>query len=283
VNFTTTLMAAVLAVASTSASAFVNLPRSEPLRVLGDSSPTSDQLFLFPGAFDGSNFALPPSLSMLAFRETTFQFPVSRTDLRLLDFGVVQDAVFRDSTDNRLVFGTRVVMDPALVDAGLQDLGFAPGTGTNSEANDIFRYGFDGFDVAVAWTPATANDLRMFSGAFTNTGRRVDGVGLDANYDPNAIGMGTDVSIDEGNPQTGWFLNKVLNDNVGFAVFANAIGINEERARGVPTSDPTFNDLPRFLAQVDGFAPVVVPVPAAVWLLGSAIAGMAGVARRRTA
>jgi len=261
VNFTTTLLAAAIAVASTPALAFVNLPTSGTLRVEGNSNVLSDPLYLgeFGAATGGSGtpltdpftFDLPGRFTILASLETEFELPDEDDPSVFEEVGEFEDLVLRDTVDGKLVFASRIEMD-------LDEEG---------EINDIFRRGFEGFDVAVSWTFASSDDLRLFSAARSAVSN-IDAADV---FDADVVGLASDINVEEGQPTSGWYFIKVLNDNVGFAIFQNAVGLNQAGEE----------DQAPYTANLSGFAPTAVPVPAAVWLLGSAIAGMAGVARRR--
>jgi len=271
VNFTTALVTAGFALASTPALAdgagappvvqgFTNLPVSDPLRVYGSANILVDPLYLPAGVDMGETavprFALPANLTLLDSRSTVFSLPITELDpvsrlpvTEIEEVGTFHDAVFRDTNDDRLVFGSRIVMDPT----------------EEGEINDIFRFGAWTGDEQVAWTFVTVDDLRLFSAARSlNSNINPD---ADDTFDGGVIGLATDVNVEEGHPVTGWFFIKTSAPD--FLLLDNAIGLFQAGEEGQPP----------FVAQLSGFAPV--PVPAAVWLLGSALAGMAGIARRR--
>lgn len=266
-NFTTALVTAGFALASTPALAgFTDLPVSGTLRIYGVADITADPLYLPAGAMTGGTgvpftnpftFDLPTNLTLLQSRSTVFSLPITELDpvsglpvTAIEEVGTFYDAVFRDTNDDRLVFGSRIVMDPT----------------EEGEINDIFRFGAWTGDEQVAWTFVTSDDLRLFSAARSLNSNINDDA--DDTFDGGVIGLATDVNVEELNPVSGWFFIKTSAPD--FLLLDNAIGVFQAGEEGQPP----------FVAQLSGFAPV--PVPAAVWLLGSALAGMAGIARRRS-
>jgi len=247
VKFTSALFTAGFVLASTPAFAaeppvvrgFTDLPSTGTLRVYGSANINVDPFHIAHGAMTGGTgvpftdpftFDLPTRFTLLASLETEFELPDEDDPTEFEEVGEFEDAVFLDTTDGRMVFGSRIEMD-------LDEEG---------EINDIFRFGFEGFDVAVAWTFVTSDDLRLFSAAHS-------GVSNIANadvFDPNVVGLASDINVEEGQPTSGWFFIKVLNDNVGYAIFENAVGLKQAGEE---------DQLP-FTARLDGFAPVAVPV-----------------------
>ncbi|MGE0386458.1 MAG: hypothetical protein AB7Q97_17150 [Gammaproteobacteria bacterium] len=248
-------LAAMLAIAACSApamAAFTELPTTEPVRIFGSNNPAVDPFFLEPGELNPVDFTfeLPAYLSLLAVRETAFELPSEDEPGTFEEVGVFQDAVFRDTSDGRLVFGSRIVMD-------LDEEG---------EINDIFRSGFTGFSAAAAWVPATANDLNLFSaGRTANSGLTTDDP--DA-FDPDIVALGTDVNVAELKASTAWYLIKT--NAPDYAVRDDAIGLFQA---GEEDQEP-------YLEQIDGFAPV--PLPAALPMLLSALGalGLGSMVRR---
>jgi hypothetical protein len=100
--------------------------------------------------------------------------------------GDIYDFVFRDSRDNKLVFGTRVLL-------GL------PGQQQNAELNNVFRYGFeeDGttFAAAAAWLYMSPYDLRLYSAARSDKGLLQTDV-----FDPDAVSFQSDINLSKATP-----------------------------------------------------------------------------------
>ncbi|MGD9601558.1 MAG: PEP-CTERM sorting domain-containing protein [Gammaproteobacteria bacterium] len=246
------LLGACLALATSTAMAdFLN-----PVRTFGSNNPEADPLFIAPGeSTDGGlTFALPDYLSLITLRSTAFELPDEDEPTELEEVGVFHDAIFRDSRDNMLVFGSRIEMD-------LDEEG---------EINDIFRSGFTGWGTLVGWLPVTANDLRLIStGRTRNSGLTTDDPDLP---DLDVVDLHSDLNVEEGNPVSGWFLIKT--NAPGFELDDDAVGLFQGGEEGQPP----------FLGTLAGFVPSAtpVPVPAALPLLGSAL-GLAGmIARRRS-
>ncbi len=248
------LAASLAAAAGPALAAFTPLPTQGTLRVYGSNSPFTDPLLLQPGVQTNNElpftFELPSNLVLLAaIRETDFALPSEDEPGELEEVGEFFDAVFRDSNDGKLVFGSRIVLDPS----------------EEGEINDIFRFGFSNFDVEVAWTFVSSDDLNLFSAARSLNSNIEDD--SDDEFDADAVGLATDVNVDEDKPQTGWYLIKT--NATGFRLTPNAIGLNQAGEE----------DQPPYIANLTGYSPV--PVPAAVWLLGSAVVGVAGFKRAR--
>ncbi|MEQ8660221.1 MAG: hypothetical protein RLW62_05340 [Gammaproteobacteria bacterium] len=107
---------ALAALAIPAQAAFTDLPTAGTLRVYGSNNPASDQLLLAPGAQTGFvlpfTFDLPANFTQLAARSTTFELPDEDDPTVFEEVGEFHDAVFRDENDGKLVFGSRIVMDP---------------------------------------------------------------------------------------------------------------------------------------------------------------------------
>lgn len=107
--------------------------------------------------------------------------------------GDLYDFVFRDSRDDKLVFGTRILLGQT--EEQLGNVG-------NSELNFVYRYGFDGFDAAAAWL-FIDNDLRLYEAA------RTDSFSFTSQpYNEDVIRLKSDISVLEGNPFSGLYLIK---------------------------------------------------------------------------
>ena len=183
-KFNKTLLAAALTLAATAAQAggFVELPTSGTLRKTGAANQNTDQFFLAEGAAVGVldsdptiNLYDPPA------NFTLLDSHVTEVELSGVAVGAFYDFVFRDTNDNKLVFGSRVFLD------------------ADAEVNDIFRSGFAGFSAAVAWTRTSDADLRLYSAARTATGLKQ---GADV-FDADVIDLRSDINEEEGNPGSG--------------------------------------------------------------------------------
>jgi hypothetical protein len=251
-----------------------------PLIVDGSDAPAADPFFLARTGFTLGNFGgysnVVTSISYRAYQPdifgeeegplianstlTTIGFRFTE-DIELADDGDLEevghlyDYVFRDSRDNTLVFGTRV------------KLGAEPTHDDEGELNNIFRSGYEGYDVSVAWIRLLDGaNLRPFNAGLTATGLDEG----DATYDPNVVGFQSDINLSEGNPNSGLYLIKTNATN--FSVAAGAITLFQAGEEGQSV----------YRAVYDGFAPAPVPEPEtyAMLLAGLGLIGFA--ARRRT-
>ena len=171
--------------------------------------------------------------------------------------GNLYDFVFRDSRDNKLVFGTRILLGQSLEQLG--NVG-------NSELNFVYRYGFDGFDASAAWL-FVDNDLRLYEVSRTESFSYTS-----QPYNEDVIRMKSDISVLEGNPFSGLYLIKTdaeyyTLDNIGVGYYqAGEEGqavVGKTLAGFVPSSTP----------------PVPEPSEYAMFLAGLGLIGQ--VARRR--
>jgi hypothetical protein len=255
-TFTRTIAAAAFALAATSAVAgsFVELPSAAPLRKFGAQNLNVDQFYILPGPITGTSeglntYAPPTYLELLDSRESEVEIAESAGE-GPEEVGTFFDYVFRDTTDSRLVFASRLVL-----------------TDDDAEINDIFRGGFTGFSVAAAWTFATDLDLRMFSAARTSTGL-LQGVDV---FSPSEVNMRSDINVSEGNPQTGWYFLKT--DAPFYTLGEEIIRLRQAGEEGqLPTQDI-----------IDGFMPSAVPEPSTYALLLAGIGLVGLIARRRVA
>ncbi|MBI1397431.1 MAG: PEP-CTERM sorting domain-containing protein [Betaproteobacteria bacterium] len=248
-----TVLAALCTVAATCAHAggFVELPTSDPLRVGGSQNLNADQFYIAEGAIlstdqDGFNtYAPPANLQLLAEQSTV-------VELEGEEVGAFFDFVFRDSSDDRLVFGGRLVLET--IDA---------------EVNDIFRSGFAGSSAAVAWTFATDTDLRLYSAARTAVGIKQ---GVDV-FDADVVDLRSDINVQEGNPSTGLFLVKT--DALYYALADDVIRVRQGGEEGQPDVSFTFA----------GYMPTntaPVPEPSTYLMLAAGLGIVAfGLRRRR--
>lgn len=243
------LVCAGLVAAALPASAFVN-----GVRIFGNANPDLDPFYIpeGPSSDGGLTFALPSNFTVLASRATEFELPDEDDPTEFEEVGTFFDVVLRDSNDGMLVFGSRIEMD-------LDEEG---------EINDIYRRGFTGWGADFGWLAITANDLRLYSAGRTQGSH----LGTDDPDlpDPDVIDLGTDVNVEELNPVTGWYLIKTNAPN--FTLLDNAAGLFQGGEE----------DQAPYLANIAGFAPAPVPVPAALPLLLSGV-GLLAVRRRKAA
>ncbi len=168
----------------------------------------------------------------------------------------IYDFVYRDSSDNKLVFATRYLNRVA----------------NNEEANYLFRYNYTntaGYQPGVAWLFSSDNDLRMYQGALTtslslsNTAPYVDGV----------VRQKGDFSVSEGNPWSGLFLVKSDAEYFFYSDNIKAIGFAQAGEEGQSVVN----------GFIGGFVASAVPVPEpesyAMFIVGLGVIG--GIARRR--
>lgn len=199
------------------------------------------------------------TLTLLDFHVTTGITLGSQT------IGDAYDFVFRDSRDQKLVFGSRFV------------LGQSPGYRQDAELNFMYRYGFkEGdkvFSTDVAWTFYGNSDLRLYNASRSDK-RSLTGV---ATLDLNAVSFQADVNPSEGNAFSGLYLVKT--DATAYKTLANALGYYQAGEEGQPL----------LYRSISGFAPTVpipvvvpspVPEPSGYALLLAGL-GLTGVMARR--
>lgn len=257
------VLSALFSISCTGAYAgdFTNVPFTTPdaTVVNGANNPAADPLFIeststWVAGFEnlvaqtvnytttaGGNY----TLTLLDFHEND-DFLLEGEEL-----GDIYDMVYRDSRDNKLVFGTRVILDNV----------------PESELNFISRAGFTGFETDVAWTFSGNTDLRMYNAARTSS---EDLFGPFAG-DEDVVRMKSDVSFEEGNPFSGLYLIKTNAQYYTFA--ADSIGYVQAGEEGQEESD----------GSLSGFRASATPVPEtdtyAMLLAGLGMMGF--VARRR--
>jgi hypothetical protein len=212
------LLGGVLVVSNANA-AFVTLPgaagqpgcgvtSATSIRCAGAANVLADKTYIAANVQAGV-YNLPSSLSLISKVDTNF---VSAQDSKFA--GTFSDYVFMDTTTNSVVIGSRLLFGPI---NGLRNL---------SEANDIFRYGYEGFKVEAGWTRLSSSDLRAYSIARSETGLKQ---GADV-YNANVVGFRTDVNASEGNPQSGLYL--IRTDATAFKVINNAIKVRQGGEEG---------------------------------------------------
>lgn len=219
--------------------------------VNGTNSQFADRLYIenldsstyLPGREYGSADTIA---SVLNYRTFNNSGTISTGSLTLLDWAVtenfklvgnvaqgkVYDFVYRDSTDGKLVFGSRFINQ----------------TDNNQEVNYLYRGGLAGQTVYSAWTYLSDFDLRQYSAAktndysFSNSPAFVDGF----------VRQKADVSVTEGNPWSGLYLVKT--DFTSYTTGAGAIGLYQAGEEGQAVSGS-------FISGFVGTVNVPVPVP----------------------
>ncbi|MGD9601556.1 MAG: putative metal-binding motif-containing protein [Gammaproteobacteria bacterium] len=129
--------------------------------------------------------------------------------------GTLTDYVFRDLSDNRYVFGVRVILN--------QTVNGAPNT---FEINDFFRRGNTGFTATASWSRGSDADLRMYAAVRTSV---KFGQGTET-YDPDVVKFQSDINTSEGNPRSGYFWLKSNAPN--FKTIANGISVYQGGEEG---------------------------------------------------
>lgn len=237
--------------------------------VAGVNNPNADRLFItttsstFLAGYNdtravtagGTGDVVPTSITYRAFSNPG-NITVNTGTLTLLDwrktdnlelvpgFGpqiTVYDFVFRDSFDNKLVFGSRYLNRVA----------------NNQEINFHYRNGFNGFSAATAWTFLTNSDLRLYEAGRTNDNTFSNSVP----YNADAIRMKGDFSLTEDNPWSG--LNLVKTNATYYTSSNDGLGYFQAGEEGQPRVGKT----------IAGFVPTNdgdVPLPTWVLLLMTA-------------
>ncbi len=278
---------------------FTALPTSgTEIRVFGANNRATDKLYLANG--------LSTDWVEIATRDTPIIW--SGVDIRNPDgakftYGTFQDKVYRNSTDNTLAFGSRLSLN---LDLGVSnpEFGTTPWAAYEhlfySEANYIWRSGYNGYTTAAAWYPQNDPDTPYeiyfdpVNGGFNpeysyNYGAdfrlkiavmssdKFSSLGGAANnpvYNPDVVGFSTDVSTPEANPNSGWYLVKTNATN--FNLLDNGGRILQDGGNGEGRATRAWS----FAA----FAPAAaVPEPEtyAMMLTGLMLLGFS--ARRRSA
>ncbi|WP_306475687.1 PEP-CTERM sorting domain-containing protein [Methyloversatilis sp.] len=256
------------------------------VKVTGANAPAGDKLYLetlgFTTMAGNANIATSLNYAATEWRTAAQQgVPAANAvprgtytafgTLNLLDYrvttnlalgsdliGDVYDFVYRDTRDNKLVFGTRFILG--------QEAAYAD----DAELNYMYRYGFvEGdtvFEADAAWAFFSDFDLRLYNASRSNV-RALTGI---PTLDLNSIALQADVNLSEGNPFSGLYLLKT--DAQDWKLLDGAIGYYQAGEEGQAL----------LFGSVAGFAPTApIPEPSeyAMFLAGLGLIGL--VARRR--
>lgn len=238
--------------------------------ITGATNSNADKLYIettsasYLSGFGPSNTSGEVVATSLDYRAFTGPTTNTTGTLTLLDWQVTRDVtlgepdqfdyfdfVYRDSTDNKLVFGTRALNQ----------------LDNNEEINFLYRYGFTGFETASAWTYSTDNDLRQYQAA------RTDNLTAAATlpFDADAVRQRSDVSLSEGNPWSGLYLVKT--DATDYILGDKAIGFGQAGEEGQAV-------VRGYIGGYIPTAPAPVPVPGAFALIATGL-GFLGLSARR--
>jgi hypothetical protein len=240
-----TIIALSLAAITAPALAFVDLPDSAPLRVVGVNNTAADPLFLGDGWTPETN-----GYTRVARRISSVLYDGN-------DIGLFQDYVYRDNSDGTLLFASQFTLE------------VEEQNGYTIEINDIFRNGFAGYDVSVGWYDPDLGS-RLVSAAHSSVGRtRPQQADV---YSDDTVDLRTDISIEEGNPSTAWYVIKT--DATQFDYLVNGVSITQ--AASTTGDDPPFR-----AANFEAFAPVPIPEPAEYMMLLGGLGLVGLVASRR--
>ncbi|MDP3874845.1 MAG: PEP-CTERM sorting domain-containing protein [Methyloversatilis sp.] len=250
----TIALSLMLGLGAHAAHAFVALPESGDLRIVGINNAAVDPLFL---GFDWT----PESAGYTQAARRISSVLYDGTDI-----GTFYDFVYRSTSDNTLLFASRFELVVGEIEIG--DVEY------DVEINDILRSGYANYYVSVGWYAATDDDFRLQSTAHTSNGVRTRPTNPVDVFDDNVVDFRTDISVEEGNPTTGWYVLKT--NATEFTYLIDAVTIRQ--APSVDGLSP-----PLRTATFEGFAPIAaIPEPEtyAMLLAGLGLIGLA--ARRRT-
>ncbi len=273
-NFKSMAIAAMLVSASSAyAGDFVNLrddlatlSAANGGLVVGANNPLRDKLYLNATSYSWlSGYSSNPA--QLIATSISYTANAGAGVLTLLDYrinsgvellpGIAQatiyDFVFRDSSDNSLVFGTRYINQ----------------VNNGQEINFLYRYGFEGFDASSAWLFLSDFDLRMYESGRTDDHSFASSVA----FDGDAIRQKSDISVSEGNPYSGLYLVKT--DATEYTLGNKAIGYYQAGEEGQAVVG----------GFIGGFVPTVAAVPEpseyALMMIGLGLVGFVATRRKK--
>ncbi len=243
-----------------------NLTAANGGLVVGANNPLRDKLYLDATSYTwlSGHSSNPANLvaTSISYSATSGNGVLTLLDYRIntnveLLPGVAQatvfDFVFRDSSDNSLVFGTR----------------YANLVNNGQEINFLYRYGFEGFETSSAWLFMSDYDLRMYESGRTDDHSFASSVA----FDGDAVRQKSDISVSEGNPYSGLYLVKT--DATEYTLGNKAIGYYQAGEEGQAV-------VGGFLG---GFVPTVAAVPEpseyALMLLGLGMVGFVATRRKK--
>lgn len=130
------------------------------------------------------------------------------------------------------------------------------------------------FGFVTSWTGGPTADYGISSSGYIGGANTLfGGANLDNPLAPNGINFGIISSLGTYNPNGGLAGDPVIRDTVTFS-FSGANGFTDADISNVSFQYGTGFDEPNIIP--------AVPVPAAVWLFGSGLLGLVGVARRKS-
>lgn len=222
-------------------------------------------------------FAVPERLELIT--EAARDMVLDRTQIvningtGPLKVGTLTDAVYRDTTDDSLVFSMHVILEDELPqNPGDGPCPNGPGCVENeSEFNFLLRNGSEGYTVQAASAERRNGSLRLYNAARTRA-KILNGA---TPFDPDWVRFQTDVNVSELNPTSRYFFMK--SSAACWSTDINSIEINQAGEEGQPQVSVFLN----------GFVPRdCEAVPATPWWALGAFACLmsligARVARRR--
>lgn len=195
-------------------------------------------------ALSGTTVAASPDLAGTVIRDTLIPFQIFNTAGGLIMSGNVQDRVVRSANTGELIFAPRLRdFDMTLPDAWVSSMRVT---------------GYDGFSTDIDFRTdglgnVGPNDVSRSAGT---------GDALSFRYDPNIIWPN--------NGDEAYFIS----------TFSNAVDFDLTGSITISAqNDPGASVFSTVLSGTA--APSIVPVPAAVWLFGSGLLGLIGLARRK--